>query len=433
MAPPREDHYSSTRADNYYSRRDTREDYNNNRGRREEEYPHYHNDKRSEYSHRKSDYDKRVDYSRTSKYDNRYHTPRRFPQEERYAHNDHHQRSRSRSPSTSHSSSTFKKRSDSPDYTGPVESLRGREKILQNWDLAPPGFERIRADVAKSTGLFPPPGNITKMANYVPPTLDPARVALLATLSAEGTVGVSGPLVREPRAHNQNNLVDNRISRRVKISGYLAAGFVPSIDALKEYFNNFVRKSKTNYDPTAAVSSVASVYFGADNQFALVEFYSIEDTQTVLNNHHFLDGVKLTVERPNDDFSLNWDLEQCSVEQLVLFNIPLDLSEKHARALLTPFGQLLTFVFLKSRDGKSLGTVVFEMDEPIINDLVLQGMNGQLLGTLPLRVMKVAECKSERDIWKLLSAFDLLPVVSSCSASPVLQLFNLLPSNASSL
>ena len=40
--------------------------------------------------------------------------------------------------------------------------------------------------MAKLTGLFPPPGNIAKTANYVPPTLDPARAAMFQLLNKDG-------------------------------------------------------------------------------------------------------------------------------------------------------------------------------------------------------------------------------------------------------
>ena len=311
-------------------------------------------------------------------------------------------------------------------------SLYERERPLQNWDAAPSGFERIRADVAKSTGLFPPPGNITKMANYVPPTLDPARSALLATLSADGSQ--AGPLQARQNSHHQHHkdaMTDNRNARRVKI--YNTSGGCGSAEELREYFNSFVRNSKPNYDPTAAVESVASVHFGPDNAYAMVEFYSVEDTQLVLTAPHTMNGRGVKVEKPADtsDALLTWELDQGSVEQLVLYNFPQELSEGHVKQLLVPFGQLQSFTFLRNRrTGSALSTVVFEMDEPVINALVLQGLNNQRLGQWELKVKKVADCKGERPLWSLLSAFDLLPTAATCSASNVLQLFNLLPRDA---
>lgn len=311
-------------------------------------------------------------------------------------------------------------------------SLYERERHLQNWDVAPPGFERIRADIAKSTGLFPPPGNITKMANYVPPTLDPARASLLLTLSLEGA-NLTGPLKQSHHhhSHNREALTDNRNARRIKV---FAFGPTASVEEIREYFNGFVKKSKPNYDPTAAVESVASVHFGVDNLYALVEFYSGEDTQLVLSHsQHLMNGHALKVEKPSEatDAMLNWDLDQGSTEQLVLYNLPKELTEGHVKQLLLPFGQLLTFVFLRNRrTGTSLGTVVFEMDEPIINDLVIQGLSKQKLGRHELCVRKVADCKGERKLWTMLSAFDLLPVPASSTASNILQLFNLLPLDA---
>lgn len=387
-------------------------------------------DRRNEedsYSSRRryhEDSDRRYENSSSSRKDRRdeHHRDKYYEARpnDKYEQRGSSRRNRSRSPTL---------QSDpSPDYLGPVGSLFERERHLQNWDVAPPGFERIRADIAKSTGLFPPPGNITKMANYVPPTLDPARAALLATLSTEGG-SVAGPL-HSRQHHHKEGLTDNRNARRVKVSAFGGCG----VEDIREYFNGFVKSSKPNYDPTAAVESVASVHLGVDNLYALVEFYSLEDTQLVLSSGgHALNGFTLKVEKPLEatDAMLNWDLDQGSVEQLVLYNLPKELTEAHVKQLLTPFGQLVSFVFLKDRrTGTSLGTVVFEMDEPVIHDLVLQGLNNQKLGKFELKVRKVADCKSERALWSVLSAFDLVPVTASCTASNILQLFNLLPIDA---
>ena len=77
-------------------------------------------------------------------------------------------------------------------FRGEVIPLEDRPRYLKNWDATPPGFERIPADRAKLTGLFPPPGNVAKILSYQPPTLDPARRAMLEMLSGSD-IGI-GPL-----------------------------------------------------------------------------------------------------------------------------------------------------------------------------------------------------------------------------------------------
>lgn len=145
-----------------------------------------------------------------------------------------------------------------------VGALEERERFLRNWDAAPPGFSKIPADKAKLTGLFPPPGNRAKLMDYQPPSLDPARRAMLEMLASsqreanadDGSGSAYGPLMNPfakhvdvltsmTHAHKHRSLLDDQ--QQPQLTGQLAKqakrlyiGNVPlgtQEDALKAFLN----------------------------------------------------------------------------------------------------------------------------------------------------------------------------------------------------
>lgn len=310
-----------------------------------------------------------------------------------------------------------------------VVPLHQRPRPLQNWDVAPHGFERIRADIAKQTGLFPPPGNVAKIANFAPPVLDPARAAMLAMLSGDTTTAIAGAAGNVFVGGTAFGAAYAKHSKRLYV-GNLPVGVTER--ELEDFFNMMLISDSFS-DQEAQQPAVASVVIGADRLYAFVDFSTTEMTNLALNmNGMQLNGCALKIKRPRDpnDTQQTTLEEEGKSDQYILWNIPEYLEDAHVKLLLQLIGDLKVFIFLRHRNTKqSARVVVFQFDESIFNEIAVEVLSQIRLEEHDLRVMKMADCRPITKVWNVLSSFGLIPDIVSVPSSRVVMLANLIPSD----
>ena len=373
-------------------------------------------------------------------------------------------------------------------WRGTVIPLEERPRHLKNWDSAPAGFERISADKAKLTGLFPPPGNIAKTANYIPPTLDPARAAMFQLLNRDSVPSgsmISGgsALGNSGNSEAAGNIPANLLKQAKRFYiGNLPMDF--SEQSLLQFLESNLRGLSGSSDKSDDYSHlntldnrVLNITVSSDRSYAFVECRSIDDASLAMN----LDGVifenaQLKVRRPkeyhiavtsgvfsgkpgsgnstteqqsrtltgsstippvSDSARLNALVNRC---QLIISGIPEILTSDHIKSLLLLVADLRSFLFLKDREtDKSLGMAVFEFVEDRNGDgegewsgPFLKHSNGSLfMGPFEIKIQRVCEIieseeENEVALRNILSVYNLLPGYATASSStPILQLFNI--------
>jgi splicing factor U2AF 65 kDa subunit len=276
---------------------------------------------------------------------------------------------------------------------------------LKNWDVAPAGFERIGADKAKLTGLFPPPGNIAKSANYVPPTLDPARAAMLQLLNKDN-INMRDTTTASSDFSNGNTSSSIPANLQKQAKRFYVGNLPVSISesALMAFLeSNLASLSGTTRNQVAPISQenrVMSINISTDRSYAFVDCRTAEDASLAMN----LDGVllessQLKIRRPkeyhvaitsglisnannnnNNNNSSSNDKSASSFadatdsststtccinrRQLVISGIPDILTGEHIRSLLLLVAELRSFLLLRDRKtDKSLGVAIFEFIE----------------------------------------------------------------------
>jgi splicing factor U2AF subunit len=273
-----------------------------------------------------------------------------------------------------------------------IVPLEARPRYLQNWDAAPKGFERISADKAKLTGLFPPPGNIAKLTNFQPPVLDPARAAMLAMLTGEDLQqmqggGTAGGAMQQAR---QN--------RRLYVAGF---PYATHEDQLAKFIGQRLRSD----------SAVVGVAISQDRNYAFVDFRTAEDATAfvVLDGLAFEDGSPLKIKRPKEYVEVAQGKPASKgilasiaeavpeANKIVVQGLPSFFADGHLQALLEPFGHLKASCMLPSASSSSaLG--IFEFGEPGLNKDVCEALDGFVMGAYSLHlrpILEVAEGEEE--------------------------------------
>lgn len=363
-------------------------------------------------------------------------------------------------------------------WRGPVTPLEERQRHLKNWDAAPAGFERISADKAKLTGLFPPPGNIAKTSNYIPPTLDPARAAMFQLLNKDNSNSGVSAVMPSSVSDGSGNVPANLLKQAKRFYiGNLPVDF--SEQSLLQFLERNLRglsgstsaKSDDYSHLNTLENRVHNITVSSDRSYAFVECRNADDASLAMN----LDGViyegsQLKVRRPkeyhiavtsgalggasrtgglnesrnstaissvNDSARLNATVNRC---QLVISGIPDILSSDHVKSLLLLVSDLRTFLLLTDREtGKSLGMAVFEFVEDRNGDgegewsgPFLKHTNGSLfMGPFEMKIQRVCEVvestdEADLDLRNILSVYNLQPGFATApSSTPILQLLNI--------
>lgn len=316
----------------------------------------------------------------------------------------------------------------SPSRGAGVLPLEERPRYLQNWDAAPKGFERISADKAKLTGLFPPPGNIAKLTNFQPPVLDPARAAMLAMLTGDdlqqlqGAAGAGG-----------GGLHQAKQNRRLYVAGF---PYNTHEDQLGRFINQKLRSD----------SAVVGVIISQDRNYAFVDFRSAEDATAFIgmDGIDFEDGASaLKIKRPKEYVEASPGNGASSgskgilasiaesapeVNKIVIQGLPPFFADGHLQALLDPFGHLKASHILPCQsDSAAVG--IFEFQEPGLNKDVCEALDGFMMGTYSLHlrpILDVGEAEEETELLAALSCYGLAPNATSGEPTPVVVLLNML-------
>lgn len=314
-------------------------------------------------------------------------------------------------------------------FRGITLPLEERQRVLKNWDTAPPGFERISADKAKLTGLFPPPGNIAKITNFVPPTLDPTKAAMLAMLTsaASGDGGpsylASGAALFAPALSKQ--------ARRVYV------GNIPTTCTEEEIADHFNQRMEAILPPTTG-HYVLGVEIAGDRDYAFVDLRSPDEAQlaTALDSSS-LKGHTITVRRTREYENATAAIPERQARpleenQLVLAGLPAFLAEPHLKYLLAPLGQIKFLRILCKEEGgeeedrQSLGIAVVELEDRSLLAPVCAALKGfQLSAEYPLKAWRLPDCLEDEQVALTLSLFSLTPGRATDDPTPILQLLNM--------
>lgn len=349
-------------------------------------------------------------------------------------------------------------------WRGPVTPLEERPRHLKNWDVAPAGFERISADKAKLTGLFPPPGNIAKTGNYVPPTLDPARAAMFQLLNKETVAGVgisgAGGVSSAPSAELSGNLLKQ--AKRFYV-GNLPYNFNESV--LVDFLENNLRGLSGGDNKSSDDNKIIlSINVSTDRSYAFVECRTAEDASLAMNlDGVVFEGTQLKVRRPKEyhiaittgQFSSSggatggtsgtssttpsttqYDNSIVNKRQLIISGIPDILTADHVKSLLLLVADLRTFLLLKDREtDESLGVAVFEFVEDFDGEEwsrpFLKHSKGNLfMGPFEMKIQRICDLMDDdsKDSYfrDLLSIYNLQPGYATApSSTPILQLLNI--------
>ena len=348
-------------------------------------------------------------------------------------------------------------------WRGPVTPLEERMRHLKNWDVAPAGFERISADKAKLTGLFPPPGNIAKTSNYVPPTLDPARAAMFQLLNKDTASMPAASLTTTP-AELSGNLLKQ--AKRFYI-GNLPVNFTES--ALIKFLETNLQGLSGSSKSSSGESKVLNITVSTDRSYAFVECRTAEDASLAMNLDGVVyEGIQLKVRRPkeyhiaittgqlgtasataavNQNTAASTNTIENSIinkRQLIISDIPDILTADHIKSLLILIADLRTFLLLKDREtGKSLGVAIFEFVEDLEGEewsgpFLTHSKGNLFMGPFEMKIQRVCDLMADdsgdndsaagdaQSLRDLLSVYNLQPGYATApSSTPILQLLNI--------
>jgi len=318
-------------------------------------------------------------------------------------------------------------------FRGAVLPLEERQRILRNWDAAPPGFERISADKAKLTGLFPPPGNIAKITNFAPPTLDPTKAAMLALLTnadATSSSAGAGSASFLPTGAAMFAPALSKQARRVYLGNILATS---TEEQIAEWFDSKLTAIK----PPPMGNYVLGVQIAGDRDYAFVDFRSAEEAEMATS----LDGqlfqgqvvrVRRTREIKSNNHNAQLAVEQTSTEvpensQLVVHGVPTFLGEAHVKLLLAPLTDIKYARLLREPLGDSAGVLILEISDSMLMEPLRKGLEGLVLGPdYTLHATRMADCQENEELSLVLSKFSLTPGMATSDPSTVMQLLNVI-------
>lgn len=312
----------------------------------------------------------------------------------------------------------------SPSRGPGIVPLEARPRYLQNWDAAPKGFERISADKAKLTGLFPPPGNIAKLTNFQPPVLDPARAAMLAMLTGEDLQQMQG-------GGTANAMQQARQNRRLYVAGF---PYATHEDQLGRFIAQRLRSD----------SAVVGVAISQDRNYAFVDFRTAEDATAfvALDGLAFEDGSPLKIKRPKEYVEVAQgktgsakgilaSIAEAAPEanKIVVQGLPAFFADGHLQALLEPFGHLKASCMLPHNGDSKTSFGIFEFGEPGLNKDVCDALDGFVMGAYSLHlrpILDVADGEEEAELLAALSCYGLAPNATSGEPTPVVVLLNMI-------
>lgn len=273
-----------------------------------------------------------------------------------------------------------------------MSSVLDRKRRLTQWDIKPSGYDKVSAEQAKLSGMFPLPGAPRQQP------MDPSKLQAF---------------MDQPASSATNAALKTTNSRQAKRTFVHNLPSSATDESLKDFFNLHLN----GLNVTKAVDPCMSAQISKGHEFALLEFKSAEDTtvaltldETSMEDGH-VDGTNgtangaekgLKIIRPKDYIapapSDDRDLMDGTVSdevpdtqsKICITRIPAYIDDAQVQELLSAFGTLKSFVLVTDRgSGQSRGVAFCEYTDYATNtDLAVSSLTGMELGDSTLKAVK---------------------------------------------
>ncbi|KAJ3035307.1 hypothetical protein HDV00_004083 [Rhizophlyctis rosea] len=268
---------------------------------------------------------------------------------------------------------------------GSIAHAKALARKLNNWDVAPTGYEGLTAQQVKETGHFPLPGQPARMGMSAFSFVSGDRAEALRLASVGGPQGAS--LARQARR--------------------LYVGNIPygiSEEALMAFFNQTMIQLNIT---TGGGDPVLAAQINHDKNYAFCEFKSAEEaTAAMAFDGITFAGQSLKIRRPKDyqpvggvdDAPMPIHVPGVvstnvpdSMNKIFVGGLPIYLNDEQVMELLKSFGELRAFNLVKdATTGASKGFAFCEYIDSNITDIACQGLNGMELGDKKLVVQRAS-------------------------------------------
>ncbi|ORX95524.1 hypothetical protein K493DRAFT_219056 [Basidiobolus meristosporus CBS 931.73] len=317
-----------------------------------------------------------------------------------------------------------------------VTPLHKRPRRLQNWDVAPPGYEGMSAQEVKATGHFPLPGHTTGLGGTsVHPFGLLAQQAIYGAMDpSKVSQGAAGPAAQNASLARQ--------SRRLYV-GNIPYGI--NEESIADFFNATMLEHNIT---TGSGNPVVTVQINHDKNYAFVEFKAVEEaTAAIVFDGMNFQGQPLKIRRPKDYLPpmgqggeplpihvpgvISTNVPD-SPNKIFIGGLPAYLNEEQVIELLKSFGELRAFNLVKdTATGLSKGFGFCEYVDPAITDIACQGLHNMELGDKKLVVQRASiGAKMAAPSFGTLGSFpippELIPINTHTSEpTTILQLLNM--------
>jgi len=265
-----------------------------------------------------------------------------------------------------------------------------RRRRLTQWDIKPQGYEKVTAEQAKLSGMFPLPGAPRQQP------MDPSRLQAIINQPANAaTMAALKP-------------TNSRQAKRMFVYN-LPANVTD--EQVRDFFN--LQLNGTNV--VSGRDPCTSANVAKDKGFALLEFRNAEDATLALSldglemaeaqtngNGHGGNDMGLELKRPKDYIAPSHSDETMAIDgqmsnivpdtlnKICLTRMPLYIDDEQAKELLSAFGALKSFVLVKDQDtGMSRGVAFCEyVDAENATNPALAGLDNMELAEHKLKIFR---------------------------------------------
>ncbi|KAF2836231.1 hypothetical protein M501DRAFT_987405 [Patellaria atrata CBS 101060] len=286
-----------------------------------------------------------------------------------------------------------KKKEPTPDLTDVLSVLERRRRLTQ-WDIKPPGYEKVTAEQAKLSGMFPLPGAPRQQP------MDPSRLQAFMNQPA----GAASSSTLKPSNARQ--------AKRLFVHNIPASA---TADSIQQFFN----LQLNGLNVVSGIDPCVSAFLSEDRKYALLDFKTAEDATVAMafdgitmedddnmmtsNGTNSPDRSGLSIRRPKDyivpaapseDEEAEGNVSSVvrdSPNKISVTRIPVYLTDEQVTELLTSFGELKSFVLVKDADTEqSRGIAFCEYLDPSTTEIAVEGLDNMELGEDKIRVKRAS-------------------------------------------
>lgn len=253
------------------------------------------------------------------------------------------------------------------------------------WDIKPRGYEKVTAEQAKMSGLFPLPG--------APRVAGPVDEAKLKAFAEKGALATK-PADLQPTSSRQ--------ARRLVVSN------IPPLTEegpLVAFFNDLMYNLNIS---SSKLTPCSTAHINKEKAYALLEFRSSEEaTCAMAFDGAVYNDSPLQLRRPID-YIIPEAREQVSdavkredgilagrvpdsPNKIIVRGLPVELSDEQCIELLKSFGDLRSFMLIKDISTElSKGFAFCEFVDDAVTDIACEGLDGMELGESKLSVTRAS-------------------------------------------